>query len=310
MKSVLKIKKGNTLMAMVGNTPLLRLDRLASHLSPEVTVLAKAEWFNPSGSVKDRPASKILDDALKTESLKEGRRLLDSTSGNMGIAYATLGAALGVPISLTIPSNASPERMLILRALGAQLMLSDPLEGSDGAIELAQQIAQRHPADCYYADQYNNPANWEAHYETTGPEIWRQTKGEISHFITGLGTSGTLMGTGRYLREQNPEIEIIGFQPDGAFHGLEGLKHMPSSLKPSIYDPDFPDGLLTVSTEDAYEMARQLARKEGLFVGVSSGAAAHIALSVADKLKSGVVVTIFPDAGYKYLSERFWEAGK
>ena len=312
MKSVLNltIKKRNTLIATVGNTPLLRLDRLASHLSPKVAVFAKAEWFNPGGSVKDRPASSILDGALKAEALKEGRRLLDSTSGNMGIAYATLGATLGVPITLTIPSNASPERMLILRALGAELMLSDPLEGSDGAIELAQQLADEHPGDYYYADQYSNPANWEAHYKTTGPEIWRQTEFEISHFIAGLGTSGTLMGTGRFLREQKAEIEIIGFQPEGAFHGLEGLKHMPSSLQPGIYDPDFPDRLIAVSTEDAYEMTRQLALMEGLFVGVSSGAAAHIALSVAEKLESGVVVTVFPDAGYKYMNEKFWEVEK
>ena len=305
--SDLEIKKTNTLMAAVGNTPLLRLSRLTADLPPQVQVFAKAEWFNPGGSVKDRPAFGILQASLEAGALTEGRRLLDSTSGNMGIAYATLGAALGVPITLTIPANASPERLLILRALGAELILSDPLEGSDGAIELAQQLAETHLENYYYADQYSNPANWEAHYETTGPEIWRKTGAEITHFIAGLGTTGTLMGTGRYLRNQNPEIEIIGFQPDGPFHGLEGLKHMPSSLQPSIFDPDFPDRLLKVTTEDAYEMARQLAQKEGLFVGVSSGAAAHVAIKMAAKLKSGVVIILFPDAGYKYLSEAFWK---
>ena len=294
------------LEAAVGNTPLLPLHRLA-RLSPGVQVYAKAEWFNPGGSVKDRPALNILRMALAEERLSAGRRLLDSTSGNMGIAYATFGAALGIPVTLAIPGNASPERFVILRALGAELVLTDPLEGSDGALRVARRMAAEAPDRYYYADQYNNPANWQAHYLTTGPEIVRQTGGGLTHFVAGLGTSGTLMGSGRYVRQYNPAIQMVAFQPDGAFHGLEGLKHMPTAIQPGIFDPTLPDRTLEISTEAAYDMTLRLARQEGLFVGISSGAAAVAALQVAAELETGLVVTLFPDAGYKYLSERFWD---
>ena len=296
------------LEAVVGNTPLLPLRRLTAGLFPAVKVFAKAEWFNPSGSVKDRPALSILRNALAQGELGPGKRLLDSTSGNMGIAYATLGAAFGVPVTLALPANASPERIAILRALGAELVLTDPLEGSDGAIQIARQMAEEQPKRYYYANQYNNPANWQAHYDSTGPEIVQQTGGCITHFVAGLGTSGTLTGAGRYLRQYNPEIQIIATQPDNPFHGLEGLKHMPTAIRPAIYDPSLPDRTLEISTEEAYEMVRRLARQEGLFVGISSGAAAVAALRVASELEQGVVVAIFPDAGFKYLSDKaLWE---
>lgn len=290
--------------SLVGNTPLLPLTRLSSN----VPVFAKAEWFNPGGSIKDRPALNIMRAALSAGHLDGGRRLLDSTSGNMGISYATLGIALGIPVTLAIPANASPERLTILRALGAELLLTDPLEGSDGAIQVAQKMAADEPERYYFADQYNNPANWQAHYLNTGPEIVEQTDGQVTHFVAGLGTSGTLMGTGRYLRQYDPAIQILAVQPDAPFHGLEGLKHMSTAIQPGIYDQSFPDQILEVSTEEAYEMTVNLAREEGLFVGVSSGAAAVAALQIASRLEQGSLVTVFPDAGYKYLSENFWEA--
>lgn len=292
----------------VGNTPLLPLGRLSRGLSPRVRVVAKAEWYNPGGSVKDRPALNIIQTALAHGDLGNGKRLLDSTSGNMGISYATFGAALGIPVTLTIPASASRERFTMLRALGAQLILTDPTEGSDGAILEARKLANEKPDLYWYARQYDNPANWQAHYQSTGPEILSQTDGNVTHFVAGLGTSGTLTGTGRYLREQWPEINIIAFQPDAAFHGLEGLKHMPTAMQPGIYDPTFADEIREVRTEDAHEMVRRLAREEGLFVGISSGAAAVAALRVASELEEGIVVTIFPDAGYKYLSDKaLWE---
>jgi cysteine synthase B len=295
----------------VGNTPLLPLRRLTRDLSPRPQIFAKAEWFNPGGSVKDRPALNIIQTALANGDLGNGKRLLDSTSGNMGISYATFGAALGIPVTIVIPANASPERMSILKALGAELILSDPLEGSDGAILKARELAAKHPDTYWYADQYNNPANWEAHYKSTGPEIFQQTDGQITHFVAGLGTSGTLMGTSRYLREHLPHVKIISFQPDAPFHGLEGLKHMPTAIKPGIYDESLADEQVEVQTEAAHEMVRRLAREEGLFVGISSGAAAVAALRVASKLREGVVVTVFPDAGYKYLSDKaLWEEKK
>jgi S-sulfo-L-cysteine synthase (O-acetyl-L-serine-dependent) len=284
----------------VGNTPLLPLRRVTRDLSPRVQVFAKAEWFNPGGSVKDRPALNIIQTALESGDLGNGKRLLDSTSGNMGISYATFGAALGIPVTLAIPASASPERMSILRALGAELILTDPLEGSDGAILKARQLVAEQPDVYWYANQYNNPANWEAHFKSTGPEIEAQTNGEVTHFIAGLGTSGTLIGTGRYLKDS--------FQPDDGFHGLEGLKHMPSAIKPGIYDESLADKQVEIKTETAYEMVKRLAREEGLFVGISSGAAAVAALRVANELDHGVVVTLFPDAGYKYLSDtNLWE---
>lgn len=297
------------LEAAVGNTPLLPLRRLGA-LPTGVQVFAKAEWFNPSGSVKDRPALGILYAAIANGKLAGGKRLLDSTSGNMGIAYATLGTALGIPVTLIIPENASCERLAILRALGAELILSDPLEGSDGAIRAARRLAADHPDRYYYADQYNNPANWQAHYLTTGPEIVQQTGGAVTHFVAGLGTTGTLTGVGRYLRQYDPAVKLIAVQPEGPWHGLEGLKHLPTSIQPGIFDPALPNQTLAVTTEAAHEMVLRLARQEGLFVGVSSGAAALAAFQVAAELESGVVVTLFPDAGYKYLSEVFWEQSK
>ena len=292
------------LEAAVGNTPLLPLQRVAAGIRSKVQVFAKAEWFNPGGSVKDRPALNILRTGLAQGNLRtEGKRLLDSTSGNMGIAYATFGAALGVPVTLALPENASRERIGILRALGAELILTDPGEGSEGAARMARELAKQEPQRYWYANQYDNPANWQAHYLTTGPEIAQQTFGQVTHFVAGMGTSGTLMGAGRYLKSVHAEIQLIAVQPADRFHGLEGLKHMQSAQQPEIYDPGLPDRTVGIETEEAYEMVRRLAREEGLFVGISSGAAACAALKVAAELEEGQVVTLFPDAGYKYLSE-------
>lgn len=298
----------NSLEAQVGNTPLIRLKSIEDEagLAPDVTLYGKAEWFNPSGSVKDRAALNIIRTAEWTGELHSGLTILDSTSGNMGIAYAMLGSARGYKVKLAVPSNASPERLAILRAYGADLVLTDPLEGSDGALREARRLAEEDP-DLYYADQYNNPANWQAHYHTTANEIWEQTDGEVTHFIAGLGTSGTFMGTTRRLKELNAGIRAIALQPDSPFNGLEGLKHMPSAIPPGIYDSELPDAIRAVRTEDAYEMALKLARKEGLFVGVSSAAAVLAATVVARDLDRGVIVAILPDNGFKYLSERFWE---
>lgn len=287
----------------VGNTPLIQMRRITKGISPNVQVYAKAEWFNPGGSIKDRPSLNIIRTALADGSLGGGKRLLDSTSGNMGIAYATFGAALGIPITLTIPGNASPERISILRALGAELVLTDPLEGSDGAQIMAKKMVAEHPEIYFYANQYDNPANWQAHYKTTGPEIVAQTDGRVTHFVVGLGTTGTLTGTGRYLKEYNPKIEVIALQPDAPFHALEGLKHIPSAIKPGIFDPSQPDRTLEIGSEASREMVRRLAGEEGLFVGISSAAALIGALQVAAQLQEGVVITVFPDAGYKYLSD-------
>jgi S-sulfo-L-cysteine synthase (O-acetyl-L-serine-dependent) len=298
----------DSLEARVGNTPLVRLNRITAGLPSAVQVFAKAEWFNPSGSVKDRPAANILRDAAESGKLSGGRRLLDSTSGNMGIAYATFGAARGVGITLAVPANASPERLQILRALNAELVLTDPMESSDGAILEARRLSAAEPDRYYYANQYNNPANWQAHYLSTGPEVIEQTNGQVTHFVAGLGTSGTLMGTGRRLKEYDPEIKLVAAQPDAPFHGLEGLKHMETAIKPAIYDESLADINLEINTEVAQRTTLQLAREEGLFVGISSGAAAAAALQIAATLKEGIVVAIFPDAGFKYLSERFWTA--
>ena len=294
--------------ATVGNTPMLALRRVTAELSPRVQVLVKAEWFNPGGSIKDRPALNILRHALMEGHLLPGMRLLDSTSGNMGISYATFGAALNVPVTLTLPANASRERLSILEALGAELVLTDPLEGSDGAIREARRLFAEQPEHYYYANQYDNPANWQAHYASTGPEIVRQTDASITHFLAGLGTTGTLTGVGRYLHEHLPAVQLIAIQPDHAFHGLEGLKHLASAIRPGIFNASLPERTLEISTEAAYEMVRRLAREEGLFAGISSGAAAVAALQVAQELEEGVVVTVFPDAGYKYLSDKtLWQ---
>ena len=291
----------------IGNTPLLRIRRLTRDLSPTVEVYAKAEWFNPGGSVKDRPALRIIEEAERTGALTPERIILDSTSGNTGIAYAMIGAAKGYRVCLVMPGNVSEERKRIVRAYGAELILTDPLEGADGAIREAQRLAREHPERYFYADQYNNDANWWAHYETTGPEIWRQTEGRVTHFVAGIGTSGTLMGTGRYLRERNPNIQIIAVEPADELEVIEGLKHMATAIVPGIYDPGFANQIMHVSASTAYAMVRRLAREEGLFVGFSAGAALYAALEVARELSEGVVVTLFPDGGSRYLSLNLWE---
>jgi cysteine synthase B len=294
----------------VGNTPLLRLAKITRDF-PGVEILAKAEWVNPGGSVKDRPALSMILDGERTGKLRPGKIILDATSGNTGIAYAMLGAAKGYKVRLCLPGNASRERRRILHAYGADLVLTDPAEGTDGAIRKARELHAEHPDLYYYPDQYNNPANWRAHYSTTANEIWKQTEGRVTHFIAGLGTSGTFVGVSRRLRELNPEIRLVSCQPDSGFHGIEGLKHMETAIKPGIYDPTLADEDLAITTEDAYAMVKRLAREEGILVGVSSGAVLAACFRVAESLRarggSGVLVTIFPDNADKYLSESFWE---
>ena len=298
----------DNLINHVGNTPLLPLRRVTSGLAPSVSVFAKAEWFNPGGSIKDRAALNIIQTAIANGDLTPGKRLLDSTSGNTGIAYATFGAAMGIPVTLALPENASKERIAILHSLGVDLILTNAEEGPQGSMLLVREMAANQPDKYFYADQYSNPANWLAHYHSTGPEIYYQTNQQVTHFVAVMGTSGTMMGTGRYLKEQNPNIEIVGGQPTKPFHGLEGMKHMASAIQPAIYDAHVHDRIVVIDTEEAYEMVRRLGREEGLFVGLSSGAAAVAALKVASELDEGVVVTIFPDAGYKYLSnEELWK---
>jgi cysteine synthase B len=274
--------------------------------TPGVELWAKAEWQNPGGSVKDRAAARMILEGEASGALTRGRTILDATSGNTGIAYAMVGAAKGYPVKLCLPANASAERKLILRALGAELVLTNPLEATDGAILEARRLQAADPDKYFYPDQYSNDANWRAHYDTTGPEIIEQTSGRLTHFVAGLGTSGTFMGTGRRLRKFNPAIKLISFQPSGPFHGLEGLKHMESAIVPPIYDPSLADEDLRVTSERAYEMVRRLARQEGLLAGISSGAALAAALDVAKRLERGILVIIFPDGAEKYLSEKFW----
>jgi S-sulfo-L-cysteine synthase (O-acetyl-L-serine-dependent) len=307
---------GEAVLAQIGDTPLLPLDALTRDL-PNVKLLGKAEWHNPGGSVKDRAAARIVAEARRDGKLTPGKILLDSTSGNTGIAYAMLGAALGFPVTLCVPENVSPERKRILQAYGANIIYTDPAEGSDGAIKIARQFAERHPDLYLYADQYSNNANWRAHYETTANEIWQQTEGRVTHFVAMLGTTGTFVGTTRRLKELNPKIRCISLQPDSAFHGIEGAKHLPSAIVPRIYDPSLADQNLEIATEDAHAMARRLAREQGLLVGVSSAAALVGCLRVIDQLnpermkedQSATVVTILCDSGEKYLSERFWHEG-
>jgi S-sulfo-L-cysteine synthase (O-acetyl-L-serine-dependent) len=293
---------------LIGNTPLLRLEKIVGKF-PGVEFYAKAEWENPGGSVKDRPAKNIILEAEKAGLMTKEKVLVDSTSGNTGIAYAMICAARGYSLKLCMPSNVSLERKRILKAYGADISFTDPMDGSDGAIRCVRQMAKSSPDLYFYANQYDNPANWQAHYNATGPEIFEQTEGRVTHFVAGPGTTGTFVGTARRLKELNPNVSCISFQPDSPFHGLEGLKHMPTAIQPRIYDPGVADHNLEVSTEDAYAMTLRLAREEGLLVGVSSGAAMVAALKVAAGLSGGVVVIIFPDSGDKYLSERFWEEG-
>ncbi len=299
------LKRVTDVLSLIGNTPLLRLRRVCAEF-PEVELLAKAEWANPGGSVKDRAAWNIIQEAERSGLLTPGKILLDSTSGNTGIAYAMIGAARGFRVKLFMPSNVSLERKHILQAFGAEIVYTDPMEGSDGAIRRVRELADRHPETYFYANQYNNPANWRAHYQITAPEIFDQTEGRITHFVAGLGTTGTFVGTARRLKELKAEVRCISFQPDSPFHGLEGLKHLPTSIVPGIYDCSVADENLEVSTEDSYAMTLRLAREEGLLVGISSGASLVAALKVARQVGRGVIVTIFPDSGDKYLSERFW----
>jgi len=294
---------------LVGNTPLLRLQRVAQDV-PGIEILAKAEWYNPGGSVKDRAASRIVAEARASGKLGPGVSLLDSTSGNTGIAYAMIGAALGFPVTLCMPENVSVERKRILHAYGTRIIYTDPGDGSDGAIREARKLYGEHPDHYFYADQYSNPANWQAHYHGTAEEIWRQSEGRVTHFVSMLGTSGTFVGTTRRLKELNPGIRCISLQPDSPFHGIEGAKHMPSAIVPRIYDASLADENIGIATEDAYAVTKRLAREEGLLVGISAGAAVAGCLRVAQGLKKGekaIFVTVLPDAGDKYLSERFWE---
>ncbi|HEY4596483.1 MAG TPA: cysteine synthase family protein [Thermoanaerobaculia bacterium] len=293
------------LLELIGNTPLIDLSALTGR--DEVRLFAKAEFTNPGGSVKDRPALAMMLDAERRGLLAEGKRLLDATSGNTGIAYAMIGAAMGVPVTLCLPDSASPERKKILRAYGAELRITDPMSGSDGAILEARRLVAAEPERWIYLDQYSNPENWRAHYRTTGPEIWEQTGGAVTHFVTGLGTSGTFMGVGRFLREAKPEIRLISVEPDSPFHGLEGMKHMASAIVPPIYDPALADLGLELPTEEAYRMVKRLARETGLLAGISSGCNVAAALKVAAGLRAGTVVTVLCDGADKYLSDRFWE---
>ncbi|WKZ17706.1 MAG: cysteine synthase family protein [Candidatus Jettenia sp. CY-1] len=306
-KCISKWIPNSSLLDNVGNTPLLRINRIAKELrDKDVGIYAKAEWFNPGGSVKDRPALRIIEEAEKTGRLNYDKIIIDSTSGNTGIAYALIGASRGYKVTLVMPLNVSEERKRIVRAFGAKIIFTDPLLGSDGAMLEAKRIVNEDPSKYFYADQYNNPANWKAHYDTTGVEIWKQTAGEVTHFIACLGTSGTLMGTGRRLKEYNPCIQVIAVEPSTSIHGLEGMKHMNTSVVPGIYDDHFPDRKIAVETEDAYTIIKKLAAEEGFFVGYSSGAALMASLKVASELEKGLIVTIFPDRGERYLSTSFW----
>jgi S-sulfo-L-cysteine synthase (O-acetyl-L-serine-dependent) len=293
-----------SIVDLVGNTPLIRLRRIEREL-PGVELYAKAEWQNPGGSVKDRPALRMIQEGIAAGRLTGGKTILDATSGNTGIAYAMMGAAMDYKVTLCVPENVTPERKRILRAYGAELIFTNPLEGSDGAIRTAQRMHSESPDKYFYADQYNNDFNWRAHYDTTAPEIIRQTAARLTHFVAGLGTSGTFVGTGRRLREYNKHIVLASVQPDSPLHGLEGLKHMESAIVPGIYDPGLANEDVRVGTEESYEMTRRLAQEEGLLVGISSGANLAGALKIARK--GAVMVVVFCDGGERYLSERFWE---
>jgi S-sulfo-L-cysteine synthase (O-acetyl-L-serine-dependent) len=306
--AAVRVFSAETLAERVGNTPLIRLERIGAEF-PDAEFYAKLEWFNPGGSVKDRAALNMIREGEASGALCNGKTILDATSGNTGIALAMFGAALGYPVKLCLPASASAERKHILQAYGAELMFTPGEEGSDGAIRTARKLYAAEPERYFYADQYSNDANWRAHYESTALEIWEQTRGRITHFCAGLGTTGTFMGVTRRLKEFNRRVRCISLQPDSGFHGLEGWKHMPTALVPKIYDPQLADENIAIKTEDAYRMAKRLVREEGLLASPSSAAAMCGALAVARELPIGqraVLVTIFPDSGEKYLSERFW----
>lgn len=298
--------EGRTVLENIGNTPLIRLQRIAA-ATPGVEIFGKAEYFNPGGSVKDRPAWNMIREGEKNGKLPPGGTIIDATSGNTGIAYAMIGAARGYRVKLFLPENASPERKKILRAYGAELVLTAAGEQTDGAIRACREEYRARPGRYFYPDQYGNPANWQAHYKTTGPEILRQTGGRLTHFVSGLGTSGTMMGAGRFLREHAPGARLAAMQPATPLHGLEGLKHMATSIVPEIYDEAVPHETVFVETEEAYETVKRLAREEGLMVGISSGANVAAAMRLAKTVASGVIVTVLCDGADKYLSERFWD---
>lgn len=299
-----------SVLHLIGNTPLLDVTALAPDVVPGVKLFAKLEGFNPGGSVKDRPALSMIRQGVESGALTPGKVILDSTSGNTGIALAMIGAVLGYPVELCIPANVSIERKKIISAYGAKMIFSNAMDGSDGALELCREMLRADPARYFKPDQYFNEANPLGHYQTTGPELWWQTRGTLTHFIAGMGTGGTLMGTGRYLKERNPAVQIVGVEPDDAFHGLEGLKHMASSIVPGIYDEARLDRKIGVSTEDAYDTVYRLGREVGVLVGQSSGAALWAALHVARELDTGTVVTLFPDFGDKYLTTNLWSGWK
>jgi cysteine synthase B len=294
-----------SLLDLIGNTPLIKLANLVEN--PRVEIYGKAEWANPGGSVKDRPALNMILEGERSGALTRNKTIIDATSGNTGIAYAMIAAARGYRVKLCLPKNASEERKRILEAYGVELVLTDPLAGSDGAILAVREIVAADPDKYFYPDQYNNPANWRAHYETTGVEIFEQTGGRITHFVVGLGTSGTFVGAGRRLRELKPEVKLISMQPDSPFHGLEGLKHMETAIVPGIYEPSLADEEIEVGTEEAHAMVKRLARREGWFVGISSAANVVAAMRVAERIDEGVIVTILADDASKYLSEKFWD---
>jgi len=305
----LRERTGLGVLDLIGNTPLIRIERVATHL-PNVEISAKAEWCNPGGSVKDRAALAMIKAGLAKGDLVPGKSILDATSGNTGIAYAMIGAALGYPVKLFLPYSASQERKRILQAYGAELVMTPGDEGTDGAIRRVRELAAAEPKKYFYPDQYSNPANWQAHYQGTANEIWQQSRGRITHFVAALGTSGTFVGTTRRLKELNPKIRCISLQPDGPWNGLEGWKHMPTALRPTIYDDTLADQNLEISTEGSYQMVRRLAREEGLMVSPSAAAALNGCIEVANKIPAGeyaVIVTVFADSAAKYLSERFWD---
>lgn len=294
----------NSLVASVGNTPLIRICSMAKHLKG-VQIFAKAEWLNPGGSVKDRAGMRIIEDGERSGELTRGKIILDSTSGNTGIAYAMMGAIKGYAVEIVVPANVNEERKRALKAYGAKLIFTDPLLGSDGALLEAKKIYEANPSRYFKGDQYNNPSNWKAHYETTGVEILQQSGGRVTHFLAGIGTGGTLTGTGRRLKEYNPRVKLFGVQPDSGFHGIEGLKHIETAIRPGIYDESILDGTFFVKTEDAYEMTARLAREEGLWVGLSSGAAFWASMKLAESLDRGTIVTVFPDGGNRYVTTAF-----
>jgi S-sulfo-L-cysteine synthase (O-acetyl-L-serine-dependent) len=300
-------KDNFSILNKIGNTPLIKIKNLPGNVSRHVSIFAKAEWFNPGGSIKDRAALNMILEGEKNGLLNHNRIILDATSGNTGIAYALIAAVKGYKVMLALPANASEERKMILNAYGAEIILTNPLEGTEGAQRVAKKIYQSDREKYFYPDQYNNPSNWLAHYKTTANEIWDQTEGNITHFICGLGTTGTFTGTSKRLKELNQEIKCIEMQPDSPLHGLEGLKHLPTADIPGIYDESLRDHLVEVSTEESYKMVKRLAKEEGLFVGISSGAAMAASLKAAEELESGVIVTIFADGGIKYLGENIWE---